>query len=105
MGLLNKKNDQGNRDKEFETLISEFKEKATAMVAQDEKCRKAVILIAVEESKDGSGAHVDVSVSGTEDKLVYALYNFANKPYTSDIFHKTVKFLNYLSLSNIIGKL
>lgn len=99
------KDNQNSRDKAFQTLVSEFTENATTMVKQDKKSKKAVILIAVEEDENGNGAHVDIVVAGTEEKLIYGLSEFTEKPGTREIFRKLLSFLSFVSFSKIMGKL
>jgi UTP-glucose-1-phosphate uridylyltransferase len=103
MGFFSKDNQKG-RDKAFETLISEFTENTKTMVEQDNKRKKAVILIAVEENEDGSNAHVDIVAAGTEEKLIYGLSTFAEKPGTHELFNKAVDFISFISFSKIFGK-
>lgn len=99
------KDNQNSRDKAFETLVSEFTKNATIMVQEDKKAKKAVILISVKENEDGSNADVNIMAAGTEEKLIFALSDFAQKPGTRELFLKAVRFLNFYSFSKIMGKL
>lgn len=97
MGVFSK----SERDKAFEALVNEFKDNAIKMVATDKNNKKAVVLIAVEENEKGDGCHVDVTASGTETMLVYAISQFAMHDTSKGIFRKAIGFLKFYSLSNL----
>lgn len=90
--------------KDFQKEVSEFIYKATDMVAKDNNHKRAIIVIAVEENEKGDGASTQVVAAGTEEKLVYAISEFATRKESENLFNKAIRFLNYMKLSKIFRK-
>lgn len=47
---------------------------------------------------------IQVLAAGTEEKLVYAIAQFAIRNESRGLFNRAIKFLNFMKLSKIFGK-
>lgn len=89
---------------DFQKKVSEFISSAAEQVAKDNNNKRAIIVIAVEESEKGDDASTQVLAVGTEEKLVYAIHQFATRSESSGLFNRAMKFINLMTLSKIFGK-
>lgn len=89
---------------DFQKKVSEFISSDTCMVAKDNNNKRAIIVIAVEENEKGDNANTQVLAAGTEEKLVYAIAQFAIRNESRGLFNRAIKFLNFMKLSKIFGK-
>lgn len=95
---------KGDCTTDFQEKVSEFISSATYMVAKDNNNKRAIIVIAVEENEKGDNASTQVLAAGTEEKLVYAIIQFATRNESRGLFGRAIKFMNMVKLSKIFGK-